>query len=577
MLDPFPSYSMVSMQGKRWSDRQTRVVVAVFVHGAIWSMLQIPLTTDHQPATENPVAFSRRRFLEKIMRIKKLVYLASFASLFVYFLAAESFAATYYVGTNGKDTNNGSMSTPWATLNRANAVAVSGDTIYVRGGVYTQKAYLDKAGVTYQAYTGEQPIIDGGWPGTVAGDSQGLPTGTDRYAALIFIVGSNITFDGFEVRNSRGRGIEVYGTPITNVTIRNCKAHHTYMESFLLLGGTKPAQWVTKSLVENCEFYNGAMVRPLANPAADGTPGTVLITRFDGVTFRKNKVHDSWYDGVLVGGNVAGDYSSINGVIEYNQIYGNFQDQLVLVGNHYNTVRYNLIYGTYPNANGEKGRGSGIWFANETTWNLPNCYSESYVYGNLIANTLVNMWVEGQGATCKIYNTYWYNNTSIEATSSNFYVESWAGGGHIFKNNLIVQSDGTTTIGGAPAGLVTANYNHWSRIPAATLRGQNDTTYPGYASTAPLLTKSSGWNALQGSSLTGKEFALQTGSICIRKGTATPVANPQNSFLNATISNFLTNAFSLVNQDSTNWDIGGSVFSSKLSPPGSPYVASVTP
>ncbi|MCE5242543.1 MAG: right-handed parallel beta-helix repeat-containing protein [Syntrophobacteraceae bacterium] len=511
------------------------------------------------------------------MKIRQLFYLTGFVFLFVCFLSGSCFAATYYVGTNGKDTNNGSLAAPWATLNRANAVAVSGDTVYVRGGIYNQKAYLDKAGVTWRAYTGEVPIIDGGWPGTLAGDSQGLPTGTDRYAALIFIVGSNITFDGFEVRNSRGRGIEVYGAPITNVTIRNCKAHHTFNESFLLIGGTKPTQWVTKSLVENCEFYNGAMIRPIYSSRADGTPGTVLVTRFDGLTFRKNKVHDSWYDGVLVGGNVTGDYSSANAIIEYNQIYGNYQDQLVLVGNRYNTVRYNLIYGTYPNANGENGRGSGIWFANETTWNLPNCYSESHVYGNLIANTLVNMWVEGQGATCKIYNTYWYNNTSIEATSSNFYIESWAGGGHIFKNNLVIQSAGSTRIGGAPSGVVTANYNHWSRIPASTLCGRNDTTYPGYASTSPLTAKSTGWNSLRGASLTGKEFALQSGSVCIRKGTTSPVTNPPQSFLNVGLSNFLTNVFNLVNQNATSWDIGGCVFSSQLSAPGAPYVASVTP
>ena len=53
--------------------------------------------------------------------------------------AAQSFGAVYYVATDGKDGNAGSKDKPFATLNKANAVVAAGDTVWIRGGVYTRR------------------------------------------------------------------------------------------------------------------------------------------------------------------------------------------------------------------------------------------------------------------------------------------------------------------------------------------------------------------------------------------------------------------------------------------------------
>lgn len=42
----------------------------------------------------------------------------------------------FYVATNGDDTNDGSIGSPWATFSRAINTAIAGDTVYFRGGVY---------------------------------------------------------------------------------------------------------------------------------------------------------------------------------------------------------------------------------------------------------------------------------------------------------------------------------------------------------------------------------------------------------------------------------------------------------
>src|SRR4051812_12476139 len=46
-------------------------------------------------------------------------------------------AATYYGAPTGNDANAGSISAPWRTIRVAVSRLTAGDTLYLRGGVYT--------------------------------------------------------------------------------------------------------------------------------------------------------------------------------------------------------------------------------------------------------------------------------------------------------------------------------------------------------------------------------------------------------------------------------------------------------
>jgi hypothetical protein len=48
-----------------------------------------------------------------------------------------SSATTYYVSTTGSNNNSGTLSSPFATINKAWSMVSAGDIIYVRGGTYT--------------------------------------------------------------------------------------------------------------------------------------------------------------------------------------------------------------------------------------------------------------------------------------------------------------------------------------------------------------------------------------------------------------------------------------------------------
>ena len=97
------------------------------------------------------------------------------------FILISNFAAatTYYISPNGSDSNSGTISSPFFTLNKAWTVIKAGDIIYARGGVYrfnTRQTLTGKNGtasdtIRIWAYPGEKPVftksssyVTPGWP-----------------------------------------------------------------------------------------------------------------------------------------------------------------------------------------------------------------------------------------------------------------------------------------------------------------------------------------------------------------------------------------------------------------------------
>ena len=52
---------------------------------------------------------------------------------------------TYYISTQGSNSNNGSVNSPWGSLEFAVTVAKAGDTIIMRGGTYfMNEVFIDR-------------------------------------------------------------------------------------------------------------------------------------------------------------------------------------------------------------------------------------------------------------------------------------------------------------------------------------------------------------------------------------------------------------------------------------------------
>ena len=171
------------------------------------------------------------------------------------------FAKTCYVAATGSDSNPGTRSQPFLTIQRSQEAVEAGDTVYIRGGLYhMQEAQiaqreriwvyvttLTKSGqpgkrIHYWAYPGEQPVFD-----------YSAIKPADYRITAFFVTGSWIYIKGLEVV-----GVQV---TITTHTQSECfenqgsnniyellKMHDGQAIGFYLLKGSN-------NLILNCDAY----------------------------------------------------------------------------------------------------------------------------------------------------------------------------------------------------------------------------------------------------------------------------------------------------------------------------------
>ncbi|MGC8495328.1 MAG: right-handed parallel beta-helix repeat-containing protein, partial [Syntrophobacteraceae bacterium] len=160
-------------------------------------------------------------------------------------LSAKANASTYYVAANGNDSNQGTITNPFLTIQRAADVMVAGDTALIRKGTYQEEVNVSKSGIdgayiTFQNYGSEQVIID------AQGKRNSCITLTNGASYLQFIGlrlsgataawpkagfyavdnSSHLILDRLEADHNL-YGIMLFGStsPVSFVTIKNCKAH----------------------------------------------------------------------------------------------------------------------------------------------------------------------------------------------------------------------------------------------------------------------------------------------------------------------------------------------------------------
>ena len=125
-----------------------------------------------------------------------------------------------FVALDGDDVGgDGTINSPYQTLQRAAIDAAPGDVIYVRGGLYA-----GAKDVVYDAHgSAAQPIAIRPYHGeTVTFDGRDAGIG-DNSSVILICCSSHIVFEGFEVQNSLGRGLSVYESH--HVVIRNNRIH----------------------------------------------------------------------------------------------------------------------------------------------------------------------------------------------------------------------------------------------------------------------------------------------------------------------------------------------------------------
>jgi hypothetical protein len=127
---------------------------------------------------------------------------------------------TFYVATNGSDSNPGTLAEPLATLTQAIALSGPGATIYVRGGThyYASTIRIERSGtpaapIRLWAFPGEQPVLN----------FTNQPYGSNNRGILLTTNGNWWDFRGLEICHAGDNAIKVEGS---HHRFEQCVFHH---------------------------------------------------------------------------------------------------------------------------------------------------------------------------------------------------------------------------------------------------------------------------------------------------------------------------------------------------------------
>lgn len=217
-----------------------------------------------------------------------------------------------YVSTNGSDSNKGSVSEPYLTIQRALDVVEPGQEIRIMGGIYYESLRINHSGdaangeIRIHPYLEEKVVLDG---------SKILEAETDTM--LEIRNQSNITIEGLEFRNIRSRTVN--GILITekcqNIRIQNCFFTKIDTSEEPGVGGGASAISV-RSISEKDVIQN---IDILSNTIYDCNLGfseaIVLSGNVRSFLIDSNRVENVTNIGI----DIAGHYNNFQGDVRYNQ------------------------------------------------------------------------------------------------------------------------------------------------------------------------------------------------------------------------------------------------------------------
>ena len=145
-------------------------------------------------------------------------------------------AQNYYVSTDGSDSNSGTLSSPFKTIDHGVDVCDGGDTVYVRGGIYTGGVSIDNSGTSsnynkLKNYNNENPVIKR----------------SNIYNHGITVHASYWVIDGFEITNTWHPVMVCNGQH--DIEMKNLECHYNGY-SLVLNDGSHDL------LIEDCTFYD---------------------------------------------------------------------------------------------------------------------------------------------------------------------------------------------------------------------------------------------------------------------------------------------------------------------------------
>jgi parallel beta-helix repeat protein len=377
-------------------------------------------------------------------------------------LSITASAATRYVATNGNDTTGtGSITAPYLTITKAATVAVAGDVIYVRGGVYFQKVAIwtngsSTAPIIYQPYPGESVIID----------ATGQTTDTGGPADAVTLGGDYVDWIGFEIRNAPHVGISGWGchhVRVLNNTVHSSNrngiwfGHDNYNRNY-------------DNLIAGNVLYNNVLENSARNWPNGGWATALGSFRGERITVRDNIIYRNYGEGIIIG-------QSDNCTVTGNETFDNYSVNIYLSHAQTTLVDRNLVYSTGDtNYYRNSYPAMGIVLANEDG---PLAEANA-VTGNDITNNVIvraewgiGFWKDTTEADANsMTNCRFANNVIYNAARDALHIDADTNhSGVIVENNSFHIASSTFDLADVPTGALGITYrnNNWSQaLPTAS-------------------------------------------------------------------------------------------------------------
>ena len=385
----------------------------------------------------------------------------------------------YYVSPTGNDANDGSIATPWKTIQKAANTVTAGSTVNVRAGTYTEVVTINVSGsasgtITFQNYPGETPVLD----------AASLTVPSSDAGMFLIIDKSYITISGFELKNYKTStkstvpiGISIRGTA-HHITITNNKIHaieHNGTSSSgtdahgIAVYGTSGTQSINNIIIDNNELYALKL---------GSSESLVVNGNVENFRITNNKVHDNnniGIDAIGFEGTASANDQARNGIISGNLVY--------------NIESYgNVAYGTDRSADGIYVDGGkniviernivyrcniGIELASEhagkSTSNI--AMRSNFISNCGVAGIAFGGYDTKRGSTdsCKILNNTLFANDTLHWETGDFMIQ-YNVRRNVVKNNIVYANNQNVFMSN-PFTQDTANdidYNLYYFLPGST-------------------------------------------------------------------------------------------------------------
>ncbi|OGU13646.1 MAG: hypothetical protein A2X61_02055 [Ignavibacteria bacterium GWB2_35_12] len=309
-----------------------------------------------------------------------------FVSLFVITAFTNLNCIDYYVSPSGDDNNTGTELLPFKTIQKAADVAVGGDNIYIKEGVYNEHVILKNTKpdlLIIRSNPGDTAIIDG--------------TGFDVYwSGIVDIVGQqNIHIEGLRVINSNGTGF--WCDSSRNITIIANSTYNTASSGI--------AAWNSNSII----IYRNKIDNACSNMSQE----CLTVAGCDSFETRDNSVSKCYKEGMCF------KDGSRNGEVERNIVYDVINKLGIYVDAwDKHTFNINVYNNVVHNCN------SGVVLASEMGGLLENIW----VYNNILYDNKflgIDVSYNGDDTTVKVHpikDVYIINNTVVNNG------QEWGGG-----------------------------------------------------------------------------------------------------------------------------------------------------